>query len=174
MLEAVAPHLVAEQKQKVIVLVVVRAEKLVCLRGEILMHLQLLGSHLQVFGLVGKNVEEHRVSGRRREINAAVVEAGVNGRIHKCVEGGALEVDGVAGLGSGFQRGCVFPSGGKLEGGVDGDVAGEESRRIHHHFVPREIGDGVADLDTAGSMADGREIVKVHAHGLCAIAQRHV
>src|ERR1700757_1524881 len=103
MLEAVAAYLVAEQKQKVIVLVVVGAEELVGLGGEILVHLHLLGSRLQVFGLVGEDVEEYGVSGRRGEIDAAVIETRIDGRIHKRVDGGGFEVDGAASVGGGLK-----------------------------------------------------------------------
>src|SRR5512142_3215140 len=64
MLEADSSNYIAQEQQEIVVVVVVRLVKLVCLSRELLVFLERVGRNVQVLLLVGEHIEMNDV-GRR-------------------------------------------------------------------------------------------------------------
>ena len=100
----------AQQQQKIVVVVMVRLIELVCLRHELFVLLQLVRGDLEIFLLVSKEVEKNFVRGSRRKIESLVMNSGVQRGIAERVERRLLELDRGTLLRIGLQRRCVFPA----------------------------------------------------------------
>src|SRR5690625_4172246 len=78
MLHAVAGQVIGEREEKIVVLVMVRAEQTQRLRDEIAMHLELMRRNLEVLRGIGDDVHVYGGLGAGGEIDTLEVFAGVN------------------------------------------------------------------------------------------------
>ena len=79
MFESDTADYVAEQQQKLVVVVMVGGEQLIGFDGQVFVNLELLRSHVQVFRLVCKDIQVHGIGARWREVNAAVIKPRIHG-----------------------------------------------------------------------------------------------
>jgi len=94
--QPLAPNYVAQRKKKIIVIVVPGVEKLLRLDHQILVVLQFLRRDLELFGLIGENIEVNQVVRPGRKFHALIVDARVHRRIDQGVQRGVLELNQVS------------------------------------------------------------------------------
>src|ERR1035437_10487413 len=80
--QALAANRIAERKKKIIVIVVMGVEELLRFDHKVLVVLQLLGRDFEIGRLVGEEIEEHRVVRAGGQVDALVIDAGIERRGH--------------------------------------------------------------------------------------------
>ena len=148
--------------------------QLVGLDGQVLVLGQGVRRDVEIFFIVGEDVQANDVGRRRRKVDAFEMDSGIKRRIHQRVQSGPLELHRSPFLGRRLQRSRIFPALREFEGDVERNVAGKEARGIHGHFVPCKIDDGVGPLDAAFRRLDGRQVVELEIDGPGSRTKRNV
>src|SRR5476649_1074583 len=91
-LETALLDLIAERIQKVVMIIVMRAEQFAGLLHQRAMRLELLGLYHQQLGAVGKQVEMHRRRTARIEVEPCRIPARVQRTVDKGLEADRLEL----------------------------------------------------------------------------------
>ena len=141
MFQAFAADDVADGKEKIIVSVVMRGEKLLCLDHQVFVKLQFLRRDFKIGRLVGEYVEKDGVVRTAGEVEALEVGAGVEGRIDERVQGCVFELNRVAVLRFDVECAGKLPSFGQADGSVEVDAAGKVSGGIKKNAVPGHVGE---------------------------------
>src|ERR1017187_6324960 len=136
--QALAANRIAERKKKIIVIVVMGVEELLRFDHKVLVVLQLLRRDFEIGRLVGEEIEEHRVVRAGGQVDALVIDAGIERRVHQSVQRSRFEVNPVYILRSQLQRSGKFPALRQADGGIKQDAPREVARRIKQHAVRAE------------------------------------
>src|SRR5271166_4414168 len=115
-------------------------EKLLRFDHKVLVVLQLLRRDFEIGRLVGEDIEEHWVVRARGQVDALVIDAGIERRVHKSIQRGRFEVNQVSILRSHLQRSSKLPALRQPYGGIKQNAPREVTRRIKQHAVPCNVG----------------------------------
>ena len=158
--QAFAADRIAEREKEIIMIIVMGVEKLLCFDHQVAVIPQFVRGDLELGRLVGENVEEHLVVRARGQVDALVVDACIQRRVHKRIQRRVFELDQVSILRFHFQRASEFPPLRQPHRGRNFYAPREMSRRIEKHGVPCEIGE--IRRDAARFRLQRRQILKVH------------
>ena len=164
-LQSFAADNVADRKEKIIAIVVMRIEKLLRLDRQVLVVLQFFRSNLEIGRLVGEDIEVHRIVRPRRQVQALEVDARIKRRVDQRIQRRLFELNQVAVLRFHVQRAGELPSLRQTQRSFEFDIPREVSRRIEKHSVPGNVGE--LRGNTTSFWIERGEVLEVYIQRLC-------
>src|SRR5271157_898802 len=138
-------------------------EKLLRFDHKVLVVLQLLRSDLEVGRFVGEDIEEYLVVRARGQVDALVIDAGIERRVDKSIQWSRFEVKQASILRYHLQRSGEFPPLRQPNSGIKKDAPREVACRIKQHAVPGNIGE--VGRDTTLLWVQRSQILKIDFQG---------
>ena len=125
------------------------------------------GVIFEIGRLVGEEIEEHLVVRAGGQVDALVIDAGIERRVDQSIQRSRFEVNQVSILRCHLQRSSEFPALRQPDGGIKQDAPREVARRIKQHAVPGNVGE--VGRDTARLRVQRSQILKIDFQGAYAL-----